>query len=142
MKPTVKVDGYPLAEAYEFLEPGDDYKLVYSNNVKCGKATVHVVCLKDHMIPPEDGHFIIKPAKAVVNKLDVGKKKVKVTVKNQKASGLTGYQISYKVKGTKKWKSVYSTSNVKTIAKLKKGKKYQVKVRGYVKVNGQKYYGN
>ena len=22
------------------------------------------------------------------------------------------------------------------------GKKYQVKVRGYVKVNGQKYYGN
>ncbi len=39
------------------------------------------------------------------------------------------YQIAYKCKGTKTWKYVTTTSQKATISKLKKGKRYYVKVR-------------
>jgi len=90
---------------------------------------------------PEDGYFVIYPAKAKVAGLTPGSKSLKVKAKDQKASVLTGYQISYRANGTKKRKAVDSKKNKKTIRKLKKGKKYQVRVRGYVKVDGEKYYG-
>lgn len=120
---------------------GEDYKIEYKNNVKCGKAVMHAVVLKDHISQPEDGYFYIVPAKATVNKAKAGKKKMTVTAKNQKSSGLTGYQYSYRIKGKKKWTTVRSSSNKKTIKKLKKGKKYQVRVRGFVKIDGEYCYG-
>ncbi|MBR2547533.1 MAG: fibronectin type III domain-containing protein [Eubacterium sp.] len=142
LKPEAKADGWPLGESeYSELVLGRDYLIEFSNNVKCGKAVMHAVNLKEHMEQAEDGYFIIAPAKGSVSRLDTGKKAVKVTVRNQKASGLSGYQISYREKGTKKWKNVSSSKNVKTVKKLKKGKSYQFRVRGYVKVDGKKYYG-
>ena len=139
LTPPAKVDGY---EDNEVVQVNENYRIIYKNNVKCGKAILKVEVLKDHMVPdPEDGYFVIYPAKAKVAGLTPGSKSLKVKAKDQKASGLTGYQISYRAKGTKKWKAVDSKKNKKTIRKLKKGKKYQVRVRGYVKVNGEKYYG-
>ncbi len=85
----------------------------------------------------------VKPAKAAVSKLAAGSKKLTVTVKNQKSTGITGYQIQYRVKGTAKWKSktLKASAAKLVIKKLKAGKKYQVKVRGYVTVSGKKVYG-
>ena len=87
------------------------------------------------------GKFIIAPAKAVVSKLVPGKNRIKVKAKNQKASGLTGYEIAYKLKSSKDWNTVTSKSNIKTLKKLKKGKTLQVKVRGFVEVDGEKHFG-
>ena len=58
-----------------------------------------------------------------------------MTVKadDQKALGITGYQIRYRVKGTKKWKTKDFGPNkpVFTIKGLKKGKRYQVGIRSF-----------
>ena len=135
---------YPLREDYgdrgEVVQ-GEDYEIAYSNNIKCGKGVMRAVSLRDGIYSSEDGYFYIVPAKGSVSKLGIGKKQIKVTVKDQKESGLTGYQISYRAKGTKKWKNVSSTKNVMTVKKLKKGKTYQFRVRGYVNIDGTKYYG-
>jgi uncharacterized protein YjdB len=70
--------------------------------------------------------------------------KKKLTVKwTPKSSVFAGYQISYRIKG-KKWKTVNvagAKKSSKVIKKLKKGKKYQVKVRGYKKVGNKTVYG-
>lgn len=67
-----------------------------------------------------------------------GKKSIKV--KYSKVSGATGFQVSYKLKGkAAKLKKFDSKKTVtKTIKSLKKGKKYSVKIRAYVK-SGKKY---
>ena len=56
-------------------------------------------------------------------------------------TGGSTYKIYYKQKGTKKWKTTTTTAQTKTVKKLKKGKKYYVKVRAYKKVSGKTYYG-
>lgn len=73
-----------------------------------------------------------------------GKTSAKVTYK--KVAGADGYQIVYgtnkKITKNKKTVTVKKGSTTKkTIKKLKKGKKYYVKVRAYKKVNGQNVYG-
>jgi uncharacterized repeat protein (TIGR02543 family) len=84
----------------------------------------------------------ISNTKISLKSVKAGKKKL--TVKwTPKASVFAGYQISYRVKG-KKWKNVNvsgAKKSSKVIKKLKKGKKYQVKVRGYNKVGGTTVYG-
>lgn len=85
------------------------------------------------------------PAKTVIKKLKNRKGK-KLQVKFKKVSGADGYEIAYSKGvnfGKKKTtvKSYNAAKNVRTIKKLKKGKRYFVKVRAY-KMNGtQKVYG-
>lgn len=85
------------------------------------------------------------PAKTVIKKLKNRKGK-KFQVKFKKVSGADGYEIAYSKGvnfGKKKTtvKSYNAAKNVRTIKKLKKGKRYFVKVRAY-KMNGtQKVYG-
>lgn len=88
----------------------------------------------------------LKPTvkRAKISKLkNVKGKKVKITVK--KMSGVTGFQ--YKYANNKKFKKAVKkittkgTLTTKKIKKLKKNKKCYVKVRAYIKVNGEKVYG-
>lgn len=85
------------------------------------------------------------PAKTVIKKLKNRKGK-KLQVKFKKVFGADGYEIAYSKGvnfGKKKTtvKSYNAAKNVRTIKKLKKGKRYFVKVRAY-KMNGtQKVYG-
>lgn len=70
-------------------------------------------------------------------------KKKSLSVKfAKKPSGYYGkaYQIAYRVKGTKKWKTLTTSKQTKTLKSLKKGKKYQVRVRAYTKVNKKTYF--
>ena len=71
--------------------------------------------------------------------------KLKATWKKH-STQTTGFQIRY---GTSSTFKTYKTVTVsgksavsKTVSKLKKGKKYYVKVRAYKTVNGTRYYGS
>lgn len=82
------------------------------------------------------------PKKARIAKVKTGKKKltVKAKVKAAKTGG-TRYQIQYRVKGSSKWKTRTTKKQTLTIKKLKKGKKYQVRIRAFKKAGGKTYYG-
>jgi hypothetical protein len=84
----------------------------------------------------------VKNTKVKIKKPKTGKKKV--TAKWTANKTFDGYQVSYKIKGKGKWKKVTAkgaSTSKKVIKKLKKGKKYQIKVRGYKTINGAKVYG-
>lgn len=108
------------------------YTVSYSGITKVGTATAKVTG-KDLCSGTLSKTFTVIPAKAEFAKVTPGKKKVTVKIKSQKASGVTKYQIAYKKASAKKWKTVTTTSLKKTIKKLKKGKKYNFKVRAYGK---------
>lgn len=115
--------------------PAKNYTLSWANNKKCGIAYVTVKIKADSA--KYRGHvtayFNIIPARSVIKKMQAGKKKLTVTFKNQKASGVNSYQIQYKVKGTKKWLKKTVKAGAKkvrvTLTKLKKGKRYVVRMR-------------
>ena len=87
--------------------------------------------------------FKINPPKSAVKKLKKGKKSFTVYVKKQ-SKQTSGYQVQYST--SKKFKSPKAktlTSYKKTkltVKKLKKHKKYYVRVRTYKKVGKAKYY--
>ncbi len=83
-----------------------------------------------------------------VSKLKLDKPKIKVKaasksfkVNYKKVKGATGFQLRYRIKG--KWivKNFNTKKSItKTIKKLKKGKKYRVQVRAFVKSGSKKAY--
>ncbi len=91
--------------------------------------------------------YTIKP-----NKVTIYKKKTTISstrpakrqlkIKWKKISTANYYQIKYRAKGTKKWysKTVSGSKTSLTIKKLKKGKRYQYKVRGLQKLKGYTAY--
>ena len=114
------------------LKVNTDYTLSVGNTKKVGTISAKVtgkVLYKGTLTKS----FKVIPAKAKINKAIAGKKKVTVMIKSQKASGVTKYQIKYKLKTAKKWKTTTTKSTKKVIKKLKKGKKYNIKVRAYGK---------
>jgi hypothetical protein len=128
LKPKVEV--YDIAD--NVISP-EHYTLKYTNNTKCGIAQVTATAKEND--PEYTGsheiEFLISPAKAVIKSLVDGKNSLTITVKDQKASGVTGYEVSYRVKGSSAWKTknFKATSNKLVLKNLKKGKIYQVRVR-------------
>lgn len=119
--------------------PSDDkVKITYKNNVKCGKATITASPADGYYEGSLSDSFYIVPQQAVIKSVTPKKKSLVVKVKSQKASGVSKYQIQYRKVGTKKWTSkTFSSKKSKfTLKKLKKGKKYQVRVRAYANVVG------
>ena len=67
---------------------------------------------------------------------------LKVTVAKVKISDINvKYQIQYRVKSTGTWKTVKTSTLVKTIKNIKKNTKYEVQTRPYAVVDGETYYG-
>lgn len=84
----------------------------------------------------------LKAKNRTVTSLKISVKNKKITVSWKKTSGATGYQVSYKLKTAKSYKTLTTTKNLKATTKaLTKGKVYQFKVRAYTTVNGSKVYG-
>lgn len=132
-KPAVTIAG---------LVENQDYTVSYSGNKKVGKATV-TINGKGNYTGTFTKAFTIKPAKAAIKSMTSGTKKLTVKISGKpSAKGASTYQIYYKQKGTSTWKKTTTTSNSKTIKKLKKGKQYYVKVRAYKKVGNTTYYGD
>lgn len=83
--------------------------------------------------------IVPKPGKAYINSAKAGKKKL--TVKWDKVPYTTRYEVKYRKKGTSKWKTKTTTKTKITLKKLKKGKKYQVRIRAIRVVSGKSYKG-
>lgn len=84
-----------------------------------------------------------KPGTPVIKKLEnQSGKKVSVTIK-KKISGAFGYQVAYATKSSMKGSKIKTFKKTSvTLNKLKKNKKYYIRVRAYAKKNGRKTYGN
>ena len=128
LKPKVEV--YDIAD--NVISPAH-YTLKYTNNTKCGTAKVTATAKTDdtEYTGSHEMEFLISPAKAVIKSLADGKNSLTITVKDQKASGVKGYEVSYRIKGSSAWKTknFKATSNKLVLKNLKKGKIYQVRVR-------------
>ena len=82
--------------------------------------------------------------RVAVKTVKSGKKKV--TVRWKKLSGASGYQVQTALnkkftKGKKSCLVKKAKTTKKTVTKLKKGKMYYVRVRGYCMYQGRKIYG-
>ena len=123
------------------LKQGRDYTVQYKDNKNVGTAAAVLTGTGDYT-GTVSRTFRIVPKKAVISKAVPGKKQVRVIMSAKAAStGGSAYQIFYRVKGKGKWQSATAKGKAKTIRKLKKGKKYQIKVRAYRSVGGTEYYG-
>ena len=69
--------------------------------------------------------------------ISAGKGSLTITAK---ATGASGYEISYATSKNGKYKVVTSSSQRKTINKLTRGRNYYVKVRAYKIIDGKKVY--
>lgn len=90
----------------------------------------------------QDYRFVIVPAQGKVKRIQTkngSKARIRISVKPQK--GVSGYQYAWRLKGKKTWNATSSTGKVKVVKKLKKGKRYQVRVRAFKKIDGKKWYG-
>jgi hypothetical protein len=135
-KPVVTIGAKTLAE-------GTDYTLSYGNNKNIGAATLTITG-KGAYNGAKAVTFKIIPKKSAISSVKAGKGKLTVKWKvATKAQKIKGYQLRYRLKGAKMWRtktiSVKKTSY--TIGKLKKGKTYQIQVRAYKKVSKTTYYG-
>jgi hypothetical protein len=82
--------------------------------------------------------------KPTVKKITAGKKRITVKFAKAKSDKITGYQLQWRIKGKSKWSKVKTVSAKKTkviIKKLKKGKRYEVRIRTYRKVTSGKAKG-
>ena len=84
------------------------------------------------------------PSSTKIKKVKAAKKSLKITWK--KTKNVSGYQIQYstskKFKKAQKITIKKAKTTSKTIKKLKAKKKYYVRVRTYITVNGKKYYSD
>ena len=134
---TVKLSG-------KTLTANKHYRLSYSNNVKTGKATI-IITGKGNYNGTKKVTFKIIPKKQS-KPTARSSKKAQLTVKWKKDSQATGYQVllstNKKFKKNKKTVNISKAKTVKkTVKKLKKGKKYYVKIRAYKTIDKKKVYG-
>ena len=132
---TEDADGKALAKS-------DDYTVQYTDNTNCGTATV-TVKLTGSYEGSQTAVFTILPAKSAITTVTAGKKKMTVKFDSQKVSGISGYELQYRIKGKGAWKTVNlgASAKSKIIKGLKKGKKYQVRLRACCTINGAPTYG-
>ena len=121
-----------------------DYTVSYHNNTNVGTATA-VVEGKGIYIGRKTVSFTIIPKGTTITKIKAKKKSLKVRWKKQ-AAQTSGYQIQYSPKKTfKSAKTITIKTNritKKTVLKLKKNKRYFMRIRTYKTVGDKKYYSN
>ena len=143
-KPAIKTIGGKT------LKSGTDYSVKWSNasSKNVGSYTVTITG-KGNYTGTTKAKYRINPKGATLSKPVKGKKAATVKWKKQSAKmakkRITGYQIQLatdsKFKKNKKTVTVKGYSKVsKKVSKLKGGKKYYVRIRTYMTVNGEKFY--
>ncbi len=140
IKPTVA-----LKLSGKKLKKNIDYTVTYKNNKKTGKATIKIAG-KGNYVGTISKSFVIYPQKPTLRSVKSTREKT-MTVKWKKDSNATGYKITYATnsKFTKNKKTITVSSYKKykkTIEKLSSNKKYYVKLRSYVTIDGKKYYSS
>jgi hypothetical protein len=122
------------------LTSGVDYNVSYGPNKAIGKGTVVVRGAGAGYKGIKSLTFNIKPKAVFISKLAIGKRLLKVKWdKAASAQKLTGYQLQYRIKGSSKWSKVKAVTAKRAnyaLKKLKKNKKYEVRIRAYSKIAG------
>lgn len=118
----LKDEAKPAYNVYKYIDTNISYTyankyLKYISYKRNGKTQVSVANGK------------IKSWKDTMTVYSVTAKKKAFTISYLKSRSAKKYEISYKVKGSKKWSSVKTKSLNKTIKGLKAKKTYQVRVR-------------
>ena len=137
-----------LTRGDKTLVEGADYTVKYSNNKNVGMAKATITGINGYFGTKEVS-FRVAPKGTYIKSLARASGAITVKWNKQSAkmstSRITGYQIQVATDSafTKNTKKVYKTkysSTSKKITKLKKKKKYYVRVRTYKTVSGTKYY--
>ena len=87
------------------LTEGRDYTLGYENNILCGIADL-LVYPADETDGEIRTNFMILPQKAEISGLTAADGRIRVTVADQWATGIGGYEIEYRKEGEKDWQTV------------------------------------
>jgi hypothetical protein len=127
-----------ITVAGKTLTRGVDYTVSYKNNTKVGTATVTITGIGKYK-GSYSFTFKVVPKKSAIKKVTAGTKKL--TVKWKKVSSITKYQVAYRIKGKKAWKTktISAKKTMLVLKKLKRGKRYQVRVRSYKTIGITKY---
>lgn len=107
-----------------------DYTVTYKKNRKMGTATAKITG-KNNCTGSVTAKFKIVPKKGKITKLK-RLSKGKIRVKWRKVKGAKTYRLQWRVKG-KKWKTVKTKKRSVVVSGLKKGKRYQFRVRAVAK---------
>jgi hypothetical protein len=136
-KQTAPEDGWKSGTVFSGLTENTTY-YVFARSVENDRHGAGVPSMSEPIKTAKTTPPVQLPKTKITN-VAVGKKLVKLSFKKvDKSLKVTRYQLQYRIKGTKKWKS--KTINVKytgsttvkvTIKKLKAGKKYQFRIRAY-----------
>lgn len=121
---------------------GSNYTVAIPSGKAIGNYTV-TVTFKNQYSGSKGVNYTITPKKTTAKLSSVKKNSMKVGWK--KISGVSGYQIQYSTSSSfKNAKTVKATSKKTSavIKKLKKNKKYYVRVRSYKKVSGGTVYSD
>jgi hypothetical protein len=135
--------GFALTAGGKTLALGTDYTVASTGaNKNIGAGTVQIVGTGGYT-DTVTVKFRIVPKAVSVKSVKPGKGSLTVKwAKAPSAEKITKYEVRWKVKGTKSWKSkaVSSAKSSLAVKKLKKGKRYEVQARVYKTVGGVKYY--
>lgn len=112
----------------------------FGNDIFTDQATENITTKPDDKQKPNN-KVVSKPKKGKVIKVtNIKGKRAKVKIKLIK--GARGYQIQYATNSKfKKSKRVTTTKRIYTLKRLKKNKKYRIRVRAYKMDNGKRLYG-
>lgn len=117
------------------LKEGQDYRLSYEDNVKCGKGRVILDGIND-FAGQRESWFVIRPAKAKINKTEVKENGMTVSFESQKDSSISGYLLTYKETDSGKTQTM-KVDPEKTSVEIKgltEGRTYEVSLKAYVTV--------
>lgn len=147
----------PTKSSYEFSLKSGEYYIYLSNkdyrgDFYKGKYNIDVSVVNDvtqnSSLNSSSGSInkkVKKPKKPTI-KTPSTNKKHKITAKWSRVSGCDGYQVQFSTKSNFKKnltkKTVSSQKKTSCTVKLKKGKKYYIRVRAYKTVNGERYYSS
>lgn len=119
---------------------GKSEKIIFKAYAMCQGVKSETV--KYEITIDRTGEKLADAKKYKVKSFKAKAKSRKFTLTWKKTTGATGYQLQYKLKKAKKWSNLKKLTKLKlTTKKLKKGQKYQFRIRTYTKVAGKTSYG-
>lgn len=134
IKPSVSVslDGWTLTE-------NKHYEIKYGSNKGCGEGSIKIKGINNYS-DLKLVNFVIVPQGSKIISVKSNQKQ-SLNVKTNAISGAK-IQISYRKKGTKQYKHIYTNKSSVTIKNLTSNANYEVKVRHFVKVDNETYFSD
>ena len=129
------IDG--MSAGGNILYEGEDFFVSFRNNVQCGIALADIRMQDDEDSEPVlTVSFAIVPEKAEITAAEVPDGRLKVVLRDQWESGITGYEIEYRTGGNEDWTTEKLTDGTEWILENPETGLYEIRVRAYVETTG------